>query len=920
MADVSVSFGADTSDLLAKLAIAQRELRTSTREMQSFAAQVVSGGSNADTARAALTSWAAETEHARLSVAALQHELREGGAAGQGVFNRNQMLEAGHVARAFFDEIAAGQSPMRALAVEGGRIGQIIATMNTAALMTVGGWAALALGVGGATAALGMFILQARATGEAVQQVQMAASMGTAFDLTKAKIQELLTELKKMPDMSLESAQEVLAGFTMMRDASAPLIAGVVHSLEDFAKTTGEKAPEAAKHLRDLFNNPLDAGRRLQEMFPALTASEMAYYNEAVRTGSVSTAQAALLQIVNNRMAESRALIDERIAAQIRLNIEMAEAASVESGYISGINAEKAALEEVEASRQKRMSSITAETEALRKLNESPQQQIKIGMEVAQKDNTLPQQIDETVANIHKLEAALGQLKSFGGLAPIGELAPPNASAEIERITAAIDQEKQKLQELTDTRNGGSASQLAELANLREAALGKENAYNATLKLIAAYQEEANAATTANARRVAETHLLTATRTLREQEAASTKASADLQAAQAVKGSAEEFAAKERSIRATQALYAEGTAQHQQYETQLVNLADQKAEQTAQIAREEENTRYEIALQGIQTRISLVRQEAQSYQISHQDELAQLLALTEQKRALEEQHLAFRRASYADDFMQQVRIQNQQLQLESNYARQRQSIHQQVNKQIVDDYRRSFEQVGNSVSGEIMSMIRGQATFGQAVRNVGLSMVQSFIQARIRMVADWMAGQAAQLAITNASEASKTAAVAAGETARSGIMAAGATAAQGVTFSAMITQILASAKQTFAGIFGFLSPIMGPAAAGPAAAGMGVVASMASFAVGSWSLPSDMIAQVHQGEMIVPAAATPWAQNLMANAASGNSGGVSGGGVSINFAPIVYGNVSQQTIRSWVEPLVKEIQRQQITKPGMRFA
>ncbi|MGA7383672.1 MAG: hypothetical protein WBW81_02920, partial [Methylocella sp.] len=28
---------------------------------------------------------------------------------------------------------------------------------------------------------------------------------------------------------------------------------------------------------------------------------------------------------------------------------------------------------------------------------------------------------------------------------------------------------------------------------------------------------------------------------------------------------------------------------------------------------------------------------------------------------------------------------------------------------------------------------------------------------------------------------------------------------------------------------------------------------MTSFATGAWSLPSDMIAQVHQGEMIVPA-------------------------------------------------------------------
>jgi len=34
---------------------------------------------------------------------------------------------------------------------------------------------------------------------------------------------------------------------------------------------------------------------------------------------------------------------------------------------------------------------------------------------------------------------------------------------------------------------------------------------------------------------------------------------------------------------------------------------------------------------------------------------------------------------------------------------------------------------------------------------------------------------------------------------------------------------------------------------------LAVDAGLASFDAGAWSLPSDMIAQVHQGEMIVPA-------------------------------------------------------------------
>lgn len=54
--------------------------------------------------------------------------------------------------------------------------------------------------------------------------------------------------------------------------------------------------------------------------------------------------------------------------------------------------------------------------------------------------------------------------------------------------------------------------------------------------------------------------------------------------------------------------------------------------------------------------------------------------------------------------------------------------------------------------------------------------------------------------------------------------------------------------------------------------------ALPSFAIGSWSLPSDIAMQGHQGEMIVPAAATPWAQSLMANAASSSGEGSKGAG------------------------------------------
>lgn len=293
------------------------------------------------------------------------------------------------------------------------------------------------------------------------------------------------------------------------------------------------------------------------------------------------------------------------------------------------------------------------------------------------------------------------------------------------------------------------------------------------------------------------------------------------------------------------------------------------------IARQTEQGRYDIALNGVKLQSSLIKGQAQTAQISRREELASLLELEQQREDLEQRHLEVLRSTYREGTTAYAMVQRQIEELASQSGLKRQEIERAVNQEIYTDYRRTFEQIGSSVSSSIMGIVQGHQTLGLAAQRVALSIVQSFIQAKVKMVADWLAGVAAQTAATTAGETTKTAAVAAGTAARTGLETTATAASSAVTLTAMTKSIMASAGETFAGIFGFLAPVMGPAAAGPAAAAEATVMAAASFAVGSWSLPSDMIAQVHQGEMIVPAAQTPWAQSLMANAAAG--GGAGGG-------------------------------------------
>ena len=94
-----------------------------------------------------------------------------------------------------------------------------------------------------------------------------------------------------------------------------------------------------------------------------------------------------------------------------------------------------------------------------------------------------------------------------------------------------------------------------------------------------------------------------------------------------------------------------------------------------------------------------------------------------------------------------------------------------------------------------------------------------------------------------------------------------------------IKWIMNSAWKTFAGIFGFLAPEMGPAAVGPATAGEVLVAATAgnvlSAAGGAWNLPGGLVL-THPQESILPADISGRMRDFF-------GGGGSAGGVNVHL-------------------------------------
>jgi hypothetical protein len=178
--------------------------------------------------------------------------------------------------------------------------------------------------------------------------------------------------------------------------------------------------------------------------------------------------------------------------------------------------------------------------------------------------------------------------------------------------------------------------------------------------------------------------------------------------------------------------------------------------------------------------------------------------------------------------------------------------------------------VGSSVSG-LTGMLNGTKTWHQAMVGVYNSLATSFNQMLTRMVSNWIvqhvfmtATQRAQLAAQAAqhlaAEAAKTGATVVGGEARVASTAAASAQSAAIVGMHNMKEITSHAAVAAAAAYHAMAgiPIIGPGLGAIAAAvtfaAVEAYGALASFDVGTNSVPTDMVAQVHAGERIIPAA------------------------------------------------------------------
>ena len=227
---------------------------------------------------------------------------------------------------------------------------------------------------------------------------------------------------------------------------------------------------------------------------------------------------------------------------------------------------------------------------------------------------------------------------------------------------------------------------------------------------------------------------------------------------------------------------------------------------------------------------------------------------------------------------QREQIANKLKAVDAKYALDSQKIMLQSVEQLVAPMNRMIDSMSASLTSGLTGMIEGTKNFRQVLQSLAQSVVSQFVKMGVDVVADWAKKQLALAALSVAGEGQKTAAAMAGASARTGVSVGEAAAGQASILASMLKSITASASETFAGVFGFLSPVMGPAAAGPAAAAQGAVMAVAAYDIGAWSIPQDQLAMVHQNELIMPAAEAGAFRSMLGNQVHGGGANAQGGG------------------------------------------
>jgi hypothetical protein len=400
--------------------------------------------------------------------------------------NRMQIMESAHVMRSLADEVAAGANPLRALALEGGRIGQIFAegqggvtgtlkAMGGALLSLVNPWVA----VGGAVAGASVIAVASIMRWEDAQN-KLAISLnalGRGSGLSLSGATTMATQAGQTAGISTATSMG-LAGQYLGAGISGGNVPGAIGITKPFGEKLGLPMEEASAKLAEAFKDPVKGAKDLGDNLGLLTFYQKHEIETLYNTGDAAGATAKLIGDVSDQLK----IMSDPSGVLVKAKKDWENLGVSVSDALSGLG--KWALTPMNLTGARPVSTLEGNIgaydfdrqKAAAATKEQQDRQNKVASDLAQQTAPLIAKMFPDVATLQKLaeqaellkrdlgtEGVAGQLRAIGGSAS-------TLNEALSRTQSAISNWRSEAEKTIESARLSAAETLADSFAEKEAA------------------------------------------------------------------------------------------------------------------------------------------------------------------------------------------------------------------------------------------------------------------------------------------------------------------------------------------------------------------------------------------------------------------------------------------------------------------
>ncbi len=293
---IAVSITADVTSLTAQLAVAKANLSSTTTELRNLAAQMREAGSSAsDQLKAGLQQSAAAAASAQSSVSNLRGQLQQarapieelsGAYEHQSQIIREKLILAHEGLMGNYKRMVGS---IVVLSERTGGLGGALATLitpTTLAIAAVGGLAAAFVGA----------LVVAERWGESFGQIQAAMdATGASFGTSKTQIASYIDNLRQLHGVNTETATEMVEMFARQRDIGVGSYVELGQAAAGYARVTGSDVPKATEELISTLNGGYDSISKLDQRFSFLSTAQAQAIHDFDESGQKAQAFAVAI-------------------------------------------------------------------------------------------------------------------------------------------------------------------------------------------------------------------------------------------------------------------------------------------------------------------------------------------------------------------------------------------------------------------------------------------------------------------------------------------------------------------------------------------------------------------------------------------------------------------------------------------------